>query len=187
MSELTLIKAPEVTFVTPANRSIRGEQVVGITPPQAPTIVEYGYISNGGETEEQIVVDDTMGGHIADFFRQCVSTEPGKRPYHECHTFVWYALGKVKTLGRYESFRIGGVYAADENLLQAGTAYAVADGQGTPNHSLLGMDGSDRSLSVLGENSSLLAVFSSEQLLRFYGGVAMQHILPIPTEPKRAV
>jgi hypothetical protein len=172
MSELILIKTSE-TF-TDKKVSLKAERVVGIITPQSPVIKEYGYRIKGSESEEELELESTIAERIADFYEQCRSPEASKRPFHNCHILGWYALGAVSEVKRYTHFSNAGISHHPSRSLLPGRAY-VTD---VYNHTVLGTNRPDHSLSVLGDNQPMV-VSKNRGLLKLYGATSLRQIKPL--------
>lgn len=177
MSELVLVKQRLNAEWQAKNKLFSAERVVGITSPQSPTLNEYGFKPTGKETEEQLTdFDDYAAGKLAEFYEKCRVAAPEDRPFYNCHLLAWYITGKVTRLEKYDSFDGVTVPHGVDSLAAAGT-YAVQTPNGALPHSVVGIDGSDRNISILGDNSPL-AVASNADILYAYDGVTMVRTHP---------
>lgn len=154
------------------------EKVVGISSTGSKTLWEYGYRPDGQESEEVVAFDNSkIIENVTDFYDRTIASDPEMREFYNCHAMVWYALGAITKLHRYESY--DGIHydeQAPHEDLEPGRGYHV-NANGLVNHSVLGINRPDFSLSVLGDNN-YLAVVDNPTLMKIYDGSSLFRVEP---------
>jgi hypothetical protein len=175
MSELLLVKPPRIYRSQNGTNPRHAEQVIGITLPGSETMMEHGYKPTGQEKEESLRLSDFAAARLAEFYERCRVAKPADRPFYNCHLLAWYITGSVVDLQRYDSYKLAAP-SVEVTTLQAGQTYAIATRDGI-NHSMVGIERPDYSLSVAGDNSSI-AVINNVDLLSLYEGVTIKQVTP---------
>jgi hypothetical protein len=176
MSELVLVKTPQEFNPRGKNKSLHGEQVIGIAAPNSSTITEHGYKPTGNEIEETLPLNDYAAGKLVEFYERCRVAAPEDRPFYGCHLLAWYIVGKAVDLRQYSHYNSGTLSVAT-TALEPGRTYAVQTAGGDLNHSLVGIGRPDYNLSVLGDYSPL-AITDNEGLVSFYDGLVIRQTIP---------
>ncbi|MFZ1301647.1 MAG: hypothetical protein WAQ27_03705 [Candidatus Microsaccharimonas sp.] len=179
MSELLLVKTPINLNIS---RQPVVEQVVGVALADSPITWEHDYKPTGKEAEEVFTTDEaSVLENIAEFYATTRALSPEQRRFHNCHALAWYAFGGIDTLTRYERY----VGERDEKTtsprkLKPAQAYLV-NSNGTMNHSVIGINRPDHSLSVLGDNN-IMTVAANRLLLDLYDGTSLHQNTPAYAE-----
>ena len=187
MTELVLSKRPVTkTFGTNEGfRPVAFEQVVGVSLPASKPVWEYKYKPDGSEIEESLSLEDGVAERIADFYEQTKARKHEKRPFHNCHTLAWYAVGAMAKVDYYPHI---GHYPDDPvevNNLKAGQTYSVWS-DGDLNHSLIGTHRPDYSLNVLGDYNPMM-VIDNTTVMDIYKGTEIRPSLLLAASRKPEV
>lgn len=175
MSEVILIKEPAV-FKRTLRRKFIGERVIGLTLPNTPTITEFDMRISQNASEESLHLDDDMALRLHDFYTRCLTGPPESAPFYDCHSMMWFLSGAVTELQPYRQDRPQS-YAEEVKEVQPGHMYTIIDKQGLGNHSMVGTERPDHSLSVLGLGAPL-TVAHNDTLVRLYKGERIFRIIP---------
>lgn len=178
MSELTLVTIPSYLEATPDHPDMHFQRVVGVTPPQAPTLIEYGYTARTGEQEEAVTFPGSLAERITDFYEQTLAKEPGERPYYDCHMFAFYALQKVQKLALAKRMDIDAMVAVSSiDTLALGEPYVTTTKNNAISHSILGVQKPHKNLSVIGSGMPLV-ISGNRDIMRLYGARKLYHATP---------
>jgi hypothetical protein len=175
---LVLIKQP-VRWETPPEHhvypfSMIGERVVGLVLPHSRPMIEHGYRLDGHESEEELVLPSPRAQRIGAFYERCLARETNDR--YNCHTFANYVMGKTVNFAYYVPYRWKQYDLVCSYNLQAGEPYCVVDtcSEGTVSHSMLGINRSDASLGVLGDQGPLM-IGQNKDMISMYGATHLVH------------
>jgi hypothetical protein len=177
--ELVVLKQPQKgTSDHFYGRLVDFEQIVGIVPSNGATISEYGHAFAGDEREEQLLLPDAIADRITNFYCQTRARPPEGRPGYSCHTFVYFALGRVSTIGLFKTFTaFSSRMPENPDNLETGTAYVTRTADGIFNHSLLGIHRPAFSLSTPGDGMPL-RIFENRDMLSLYGATDLVSYTP---------
>jgi hypothetical protein len=180
MSELAIVKRPLLLPVEAAHdQLISCEQIVAMTPSNAATISEYGYTSDGNDREDVLALPDTVIDGLVDFYKQTRVKPVDARPGYSCHTFTYFTLGAIATIGRPDQFRfrtLGKQWRVDH--LMSGQAYLTRNREGIYNHSMLGIDRPAFNLCVDG-NDKPLRIYNNRDIMRAYNAKSLFRYQPV--------
>jgi len=176
MSELILIKTPQVFNREDGTHPQTAERLAGITVPDSETMMEYGYKPTGREEEETLRLDDNAATRLVEFYERCRVAKPEQRPFYNCHLLAWYLTSRATELQEYEGYKLAGPPVA-VSTLKAGQTYAVRKADGSLTHSMVGTERPDHSLSVIGDNLPI-AVIGNAEIISLYEGVGISRIVP---------
>jgi len=179
MSEIVLVTEPlEIPWENDFTLSSQG--VVGVTPPGAPTLLEYTYKLTGKELETPLELEDGAAERLADFYRRCCTAEPEARPYYNCHMLAWYVSGNVPDLGQNEP-TIQAATPATYDSLERGKTYAIQSGRWLA-HSMLGVADPTKNLSVLGAYEPMVITDNIDIMTAYQGTRILQTDLGVKNE-----
>lgn len=146
------------------------DHVVGITAPQAPTLLEHGYRPTGCELEQEVTLEAGVIDRIAEFYKQCKAVPGDKRPRYDCHSFAAYAAGNVDDVAWRPYHRYDAIVPELPRVFRPGAHYGVVNRDGIVVHAALGIDRPDQNLSILGMLAPL-ALTRNDEMIQSYGGV----------------
>ncbi|HET8883978.1 MAG TPA: hypothetical protein VFM68_00730, partial [Candidatus Saccharimonadales bacterium] len=178
MSEnLTLIKAPIGMSIhwhpNHPKRLLPAEQVVGITSPNASTVLDYGYTTRGNECEEELQFDDIASARVLEFFKNTRAKEKDEKVFYNCHVFASYVVGRIVDFRPRNKYYwpIQDPVAADD--LAPAIPYGVLNSENQYVHSIVGYNRPDENLSIIGDRSPLM-ISKNHHTIAAYGGVALR-------------
>jgi hypothetical protein len=177
MPELVMVKTPQIYNRTDGSDPRQVEQVVGITVPGSRTMIEHGYRPTGQEDEEALGLSDYAAARLAEFYERCRVAEPEDRPFYNCHLLAWFISGRAVDLQRYDNYQIARTVPVASTALEPGKTYAIETAEGSLNHSMVGIERPDHSLSVVGDYLPV-AIIGNTDLISLYGGVAIKQTIP---------
>ncbi len=178
MSEFVVVTTPFTKPSSLSRHTPNAQRIIGVNPVGSKTMLESGYTLDGSEQDKKLELPDEVSERIADFFDQAFTPDPLARPFYNCHSFAFYATGKITRLRRYSSFDGTFMGQMKGAPLVTGDTYCTLTSTGIENHSLVATDASGENISVLGDNQPLV-IMSSVDIIKFYGAVDLARFRPV--------
>lgn len=166
MNELLVIKSPQFLHRSSTGFRFYADEIVGVVDNHR-TITKNGYTPSADDYEDSINLIEGQPQRIIEAFERTAAATPEMKEYVNCHMFVFFALGRAKSLKQHEYYPGIPQARTQYDALDAGAPYSTVLPNGTINHSLLGTGVSNESISVLGDNG-IYASMKNETLAGLY-------------------
>ncbi len=123
--------------------------------------------------------DDETLERIANFFERTQVAMNDERPDYNCHMFAWYAFKAIDDFVYHDGLIVDMTCpAVATDRLVAAKPYVI-EKNGSPEHSVIGLDRSSHSLSVLGYRAHMV-VGLNDNLMGLYRGDSFRQTMAPP-------
>jgi len=135
------------------------------------------------EMNRLITMPPEMSNRLTEFYQRTQVAPPTKRPNFNCHSFIGYTFGELRSLHHTNDFDCElDTNETTVNKLLPAAPYAAIKLNGEHTHSLMGIDRPAYGLSIFGTNNPL--VISANGLVKYlYGADQLRRIRHIKSRP----